>query len=248
MRLLIAPVFSVLLVACGSSAPPPAAPEPALSADEPAASAAAAPSAEPVAAKEESLAVPASCSANPCVMPPAVAKKLCSKANPDVAIALFAKDTPWTRVYVNVTKADSYNGQGGPSSEQKLTFDEELLVLAERNTDLGGMKVSGAGGAYDTMRWDGTCATLSQAEVTARKPPRAKHAVLPWRFLADATQRALRQDAKTASLVDDRKKQCKGVTSGVVSLACEKTDRALNDRIVEAVRGGLAVPLPAMLP
>jgi hypothetical protein len=248
MRLLIAPVISVVLLACGASAPPVAAPEPAASAPEPLASAAPPASAEPAAAKDEPLAVPTSCAANPCVLPPAVAKKLCSKANADVAVALFAKDTPWTRVYVNVKQADSYNGLGGPSSEKKLTFDEELLVLAERNTDLGGMQVSGAGGAYDTMRWDGTCATLSQAEVTTRKPPHAKHAVIPWRFLADTTQQALRKDGKTDALVGERRKQCKGVTSGVVSLACEKTDRALNDRIVEAVRGGLAVPLPATLP
>ena len=37
-------------------------------------------------------------------------------------------------------------------------------------------------------------------------------------------------------------------TSGEVTLACEKTDRALNDRIVESVREGVAVPLPARVP
>jgi hypothetical protein len=44
----------------------------------------------------------------------------------------------------------------------------------------------------------------------------------------------------------DRRKQCKGVTSGEVTKACEKTDRALNDRIAEAVRGGLSVPVPRL--
>jgi len=110
------------------------------------------------------------------------------------------------------------------------------------------MKVSGAGASYDTMRWDGTCATLTAAEVTTRKPPQPKHAVVPWRILADATQQALLKSPKVEALVNDHRKHCKGVTTGVVSLACEKTDRALNDRIVEVVRAGIDVPMPAAMP
>jgi hypothetical protein len=46
----------------------------------------------------------------------------------------------------------------------------------------------------------------------------------------------------------DRKKECKGVTMGEVSAKCEKADRALNDLVVEAVRGGVTLPMPAKLP
>lgn len=201
--------------------------------------------------KDESVAMPTACvdpSKTPCVMPPAAVKRLCSKANPDIAVALFSKDSPWTRVFVAVQKADSFNGVGGPSSEQKLTFDEELVVLSERKADMGGMSVSGAGANYDMMRWDGTCATLSVAEVTTRKPPRAKHAVVPFRILADSVQRALREDPRVSGLIDERRKHCKGATMGEVTAACEKADRALNDRVVEAVRGGLRVPVPSQLP
>jgi len=173
-------------------------------------------------------------------------KRLCSRVNPDAAVALFAKDTPFTRAYVAVRQADSYNGLGGPSSQQKLVFDEELLILGERNADLGGMTVSGAGTTYDLLRWDGSCAALSAGEVTLRKPPQPKHANIQWRILSDEIQAAIAKDERTEKLLTDRRKQCKGVTSGEVTKACEKTDRALNDRIAEAVRGGLSIPVPKL--
>jgi hypothetical protein len=206
--------------------------------------------AEPGTSDDETV-VPTSCpepGRKPCIMKPAFVKRLCSKANPDIAVALFGKDTPWLRVYVNVRQADSYNGLGGPSSQEKLTFDEELLVLFERKPDMGGMKVSGAGASYDLLRWDGTCATLTVQEVTERKPPKAKHANIPWRSLSDSVQQALLKDEKAASFATARRKECKGVDIGAVSLACEKAVRGLNDRVADAVRSGLAVPLPTRLP
>jgi hypothetical protein len=241
-------VAIALLAGCGSSTAQPQTPQsPASSAAEPADSAAPVSSgaAEP-AAQDDAPAAWASCTGSPCVMNRPTLKRLCSRVNPDAAIALFAKDTPWTRAYVSVRQADSYNGLGGPSSQQKLFFDEELLILGERNADLGGMSVSGAGTTYDLMRWDGSCAALSAGEVTQRRPPQPKHATVPWRILADELQAALAKDARTAALMTDRRKQCKGVTSGEVTKACEKTDRALNDRIVEAVRSGLSVPVPKL--
>jgi hypothetical protein len=240
-------VAIAVLAGCGSSSSQPQAPQsPAPSALEP--TDGAAPVSAPP-AQDEPVSAWTSCanaSSAPCLLPRPVLKRLCSRVNPDAAIALFAKDSPWTRAYVNVRQADSYNGLGGPSSQQKLFFDEELLILGERNADLGGMSVSGAGTTYDLMRWDGSCAALSAAEVTQRRPPQAKHATVPWRILSDEIQAALTKDERTDKLMADRRKQCKGVTSGEVTKACEKTDRALNDRIVEAVRGGLTVPVPKL--
>jgi hypothetical protein len=236
-----------LTVGCGSSASQPQAPTAASSsAPEPAASAA---PAQAPSAQNEPIGAWASCAdatSSPCILPRPVLKRLCSRVNPDAAVALFSKDTPWTRAYVNVRQADSYNGLGGPSSQQKLFFDEEILILGERKADLGGMSVSGAGASYDLLRWDGSCASLSAAEVTLRRPPQPKHATVPWRILSDEIQAALVKDDRTATLIADRRKQCKGVTSDEVTKACEKTDRALNDRIVDAVRGGLAVPVPKL--
>jgi hypothetical protein len=244
-------IATAILAGCGSATSQPQTPQAASSASaEPTASAAAQASAgQPPPAREQApdaWAVCADSSQSPCLMDRATLKRLCSRVNPDAALALFAKDTPWTRAYVAVRQADSFNGLGGPSSEHKLVFDEELLILGERKADLGGMTVSGAGASYDLLRWDGTCASLSAGEVTVHRPPRPKHAVVPWRILSDDIQAALEKDEQTSTLMTDRRKQCKGVTSGVVSKACEKTDRALNDRIVDAVREGLAVPVPRL--
>lgn len=181
-------------------------------------------------------------------MPNSFAKRLCAAAFPELALMLFAKDSPWRRVYVSVRQADPFNGFGGPSSEEKLTFEEELLVLTERKPNLGGMSVSGVGASYDLLRWDGTCATLSAQEVTPRRPPKPKHALVPWRNLDESTQGALLKDDRVAKVAAERKKQCKGVTMGDVSDKCEKAEHALNDLVVEAVRGGVVVPMPSRLP
>ena len=249
------------VVGCGSSAPKPETPvaeAPAVAASDKSDGGGRASEAEdkasadaPASPGEAAVAMPAACAdpgKSPCTMSIAAAKKICAKSNPDIAVALFAKDAPWTKVYVAVQKADSFNGLGGPSSEQKLTFDEELVVLGERKADFGGMSVSGAGASYDLMRWDGTCATLSVAEVTNRRPPKPKHATVPFRSLSDSLLRALREDARVSALIDERRKHCKGATMGDVTAACERADRALNDRIVDAVRGGLHVPVPSRVP
>ncbi|HSN88057.1 MAG TPA: hypothetical protein VL025_14965, partial [Thermoanaerobaculia bacterium] len=183
-----------------------------------------------------------------CVMPRAFVKNLCAKVYPELALYFFQKGSPWRRAYVAVKEAAPFNGLNGPSSEDKLVFDEELLVLSEKKVDTGGMQVSGAGASYDVLRWDGTCATMSAEEVRFAVPPRPKHAAITWRFLEDPTQSALLQDEKLAKVAEERRKECKGATMGNVSARCEKADKLLNDLIVQAVRGGTSVPLPAKVP
>lgn len=181
-------------------------------------------------------------------MPLRFVKKLCQKVNPDIALALFAKDTPWTRAYVSIRQADPFNGLGGPSSEQKLVFEEEVLVLYERKADMGGMTVSGVGSNYDLLRWDGSCATLSSNEVTLRRPPKPLHASIPWRNLDDATRNALLQDDRISKVASERKKECKGATMGDVTAKCEKAEKELNQRVADAVRNGTKVPAPSSIP
>ena len=202
-------------------------------------------------APASSATVPTSCeggSSQPCLMSPKFVKRLCAGTNPDLALALFSKDTPWTRAYVAVRQADPFNGLGGPSSDQKLLFEEELLVLYERKPDMGGMSVSGVGASYALLRWDGTCATLDAREVTLRRPPKPGHANVPWRRLDDASRNALMADDRVAKIAAERKKECKGATMGDVSAKCEKAEKELNLRVVEAVRNGARVPAPAALP
>jgi hypothetical protein len=175
-------------------------------------------------------------------------KRLCAKAYPELALYFFRKGSPWRRAYLAVKEAAPFNGLGGPSADEKLVFDEELLVLSEKKADTGGMQVSGAGASYDVLRWDGTCATISAEETRLVGPAKPKHATIPWRSLEDATQEAMKQNEKLAAVVSERKKECKGATMGSVSAKCEQADRKLNELVVEAVRGGVAIPLPAKQP
>ena len=241
------------LAACGGAPSEPAA-EPATPAptdDKPAA-------AEPTAAAKEaapaeeakSTKVPDACEgdASSCTMPVGFVKRLCSGVYPDLALMFFAKGTPWRRAWVAVKEAAPFNGRGGPSSDQKLVFEEEVLILTEKKADTGGMQVSGAGASFDTIRWDGTCATLSAEEVRFTAPSKPKHALVPWRSLADETQNALMKDEVVSKTATDRRKECKGATTGTVTAQCEKLDKKLNEVVVAAVRGGLAVPLPPKVP
>lgn len=250
-----APVlFAALLLGCGSSTPP--AQDPAVPEDAPAASAATADTASPEAApekpKEEVVEVPTSC-ANPgekvCVMPEAFAKKLCSGFFPDLALYMFSPSSPWTRAYVNLRQeTDAWNSRNGPASDAKLVYDEEVLIVSEQKPDLKGMSVSGVTASYDFLRWDGTCASLTAAEMTFNKPPKPKHPNIPWRSMEDATKAALEKDEKFAKLVTDRRKECKGATIGSVSDKCEKADKLLNAAVVEMIRKGTEIPKPQKRP
>ena len=140
---------------------------------------------------------------------------------------------------------EPYNGLNGPSSDQNLVFDEELLVLSENSPNLGGMTVSGVGNSYDVLRWDGTCATLQSGEVRPQRPPSPKHANIEWNRLDEEVRNALLADSKIAEHSKRRRQECKGVTMGAVSDKCEKADTALRARIVAAIREGLTIPKPA---
>lgn len=241
--------------ACGSSTPNASAPNSSSSSDaaaKPASDEAKGKEAgEDTKAEEDSAALPAACedgNKDPCLMPKGFVKRLCSGAYPELALYFFQKDSPWKRAYVSIKQAEPFNGLNGPSSDEKLVFEEELLVLQARKADLGGMQVSGAGASYDVLRWDGTCATLSAEEVRFQGPSKPKHAAIPWRALEDATQNALLKDDGLAKIVAERKKECKGATMGTVSAKCEKADKMLNDLVVDVVRNGISVPEPAKKP
>ena len=182
-----------------------------------------------------------------CTPPGKFVRWHCEDPSPTVALALFASGTPWTRGYLT-RKTQAWNASGGASASGWLAFDEEVLILRHRKARKGGMQVSGAGGGYDAMRWDGSCVTLSGEELTTRTPPSAKYAKVTWRWLEDPLQEALREDAKVNEAYLERRKHCKGATMGAVTAKCERWDGKLSDRIVKYVRGGGRVPTPQKLP
>ena len=242
---------SLFVAACGGSKPPAEAPA---AAEKPAAAPASAedpPAAESDAkASAPSTGLPKECAkkGTTCVPPKKFVEKLCSGSYPSVALYLFGNKSPWARGYLK-GRTKAWNASGGASDNSWLEFDEEVLVLAERKADLGGMQVSGGGGAsYDALRWDGSCVTLSGDEMTLEKAPAPKNSRVEWRFLDDNVQQALRADPAVNDAYLARRKECKGATSGEVSGKCVKADDRLSAEIVKFVRSGGAVPEPTKVP
>lgn len=182
-----------------------------------------------------------------CTPPREFVKRLCGGYFPDVALVLFAKGSPWTRGYLS-RNVEAWNASGGASSRDKLEFDEEVLVLHHKVADTGGMQVSGSGGGYDVLRWDGTCASLASEELRLKVPPSAKNARLNWKALDLKTREALLAEEKIGKADDERRKECKGATMGEVSVKCLKADTRLGVVVVDFVRKGGAVPPPEKLP
>jgi hypothetical protein len=248
--------ITLLAAACGGSKQPaetPAAPgEPSAGAKEGDASGtndaseASGSDAKPAAA---SGGIPKECAkkGGTCVPPKGFVQKLCAGNFPSVGLYLFANKSPWARGYLK-GRTKAWNASGGASDNTWLEFDEEVLVLAERKADMGGMQVSGAGASYDALRWDGSCVTLSSEEVTLSPPPSPKSSKVEWRFLDDNVQEALRTNEAVNKAYLARRQECKGATSGDVSLKCVKADEKLSSEIVSYLRGGGSLPEPTKLP
>lgn len=240
-----------LAAACGGAKP---AQSPAAEAEPQAASpAAAAPVAEAPATPASGGgaapgSVPTQCfkSGAVCSPDPQFVKRLCNGKYPSLGLYLFS-NPKWTRGYLT-RRTQAWNASGGASDSGWVEFDEEVLILYARVADAGGMQVSGAGGSYDALRWDGSCVTLQSEEVTMSKAPAPKYPPIDFRYLDDDTQEALRKDEKVNKAWQERRKQCKGATSGEVSLSCVKADDSLTKTVIAFVRGGGSIPEPKKLP
>jgi hypothetical protein len=199
-------------------------------------------------AADDGSTVPTTCETKDglCLPSPAFTKKLCDRGSLDVALAMFRKGTPFSRGYLRMN-VDAWNASGGASSsENKLVFDEEVIVLLVRKNETG-IQVSGSSGGYDVLRWDGTCASLSGEELTMTAPPKPKNPKVIWKDFSEEAQNALLGDATIAQLNKERRAECKGATSGEVSKKCVKLVDQLSDAIVAFVRSGGEVPAPAKL-
>jgi len=195
------------------------------------------------------MAVPTACATGAgaggegvCTTGDAFAKRLCNGAFPDAALVLMGKNSPFTRMYLR-GDVDAWNADGGMSTRARLMFDEEMLVLRKRNAPSASIVV-GAGGGYQVMRWDGSCFTLDEGELTTKRPPTAKHPSIPWRRLTDKTKDNLLKNAKILAAYQKRGKECKGQATGDTSKACEQADTALTTAIVTELRGGFTLPTP----
>ncbi len=227
------------MLACGGS------PKPAPSTADTASSAAPADDAAPAAsaaspAPDGSGAAPAglptACadkSAPACTPPSAFVDRLCNKPHQDIALALFAQSSPFSRLYLK-GKLD------------ELVFGEEVLALRFHGQAKGGMQVGSGNGSYDVLRWDGSCSMAVDADMlsTAASASR-KAAHVQWHRLSNPAQTALISGSDAIKNAHARRgKECKGAMSGDVSAACQKADQALVDAIVDYVRNGGSLPPP----
>jgi len=249
-------VAAVTATACGLRGGPgatPASPDPEVSAPsgEPGAEAdpaAADPGPEESAAPSE---LPTECagSRKPCVPPKDFVDRLCGGGRfPGVAMVMFEKSSPWTRMYVRVLQGiDSVNVSSGSSGDSRLTFGEEVIVLVHERGAGGGVQVSGSAG-YFVLRWDGTCATLSGDELTAARPGLPRFAPFEWKFIDPAIQHALGQDPQIAEARDEFRRECRGAPAGTGDKACAEATKRLHLAVVGRLRKGMKLPLPDRLP
>lgn len=181
-----------------------------------------------------------------CLPPADFVDRLCRAAHVGTAIRLFAKSSPFTRGYVRMREVRAANLRGGPVGDANLTFAEEVLLLA-RHGGAGEMQVSGMGG-FDVLRWDGTCATLSEEELVMQLPAPPRHAAFAWRYIDDAIQEALLQNDAIRSARATQRKRCQGMSQTQRSASCREAAERLNQQIVVAIRTGMNLPHPEYTP
>jgi hypothetical protein len=185
----------------------------------------------------EPAALPTTCvdaDAKPCLPDPDFAKRLCAGVYPEVALTMFGKSQPWTRGYLT-GDTEAWNASGGKVTRSHMIFDEEVLVMARREHK-GGIVVSLEGG-----------------EMTFKRPPVGKSAPLPWRRLSEATRTALLATPKLQASQKLVQKECSGAPSTSTSAKsgatrCDKADAAFDKAIVDFVRSGGELPVPARRP
>lgn len=247
IRGLLVPFALVLIAGCGSATTPSTAASSEATATEasgPAPTATAAATAQPD--EGEAKAVPTTCTTKGkvCLPPLAFAKKVCDRGNSDIALYMMRKGTPFTRAYLT-HDTDAWNASGGASSNDKVLFDEEVIVMVERAAQTGGIVVGDGGASYDVMRWDGTCVSLQAPEITFTPPPKAKHAKVDFHALTSSVTDVLLQNESILKTYKERKNECKGQWSGDVSAKCVKLVNQLGEQVYDYVSKGGEVPPPA---
>jgi hypothetical protein len=202
---------------------------------------------EPAANADAVQDIPTQCaSTDPCAPDPAFVKRLCSGTYPEVALVLMAKDAPFTHMYLR-GDVDGWNAEGGLSNRAKLVFDEDVLVLGRGEAPSNAIIVGG-GARFLVMRWDGYCYTLAESEITSKRPPKAKHSPIPWRYYSERTKDALLQNADVQAAFQRRGKDCSHTETEEARSACERAELALSAAVVAGIRAGATIPTPDRRP
>ncbi len=182
-----------------------------------------------------------------CVPPNDFVERLCNKNFAEAALVLFAKDSPWTRMYMTGS-VEAWYASGGAALRAKLMFDEEVIVLRRRVPPKGGMVIGDGSGGFDVLRWDGYCYSLEAGQVTTKLPPAPRRALVKFFRLGKRMQDAMLESKQVTAAYAKRMKECGGATAGEVTLACEKADLALSNATIDFVRLTSALPPPENIP
>ncbi len=221
---------------CASAPPPPPSVVP-----EPPHAEAAPP--EPI---HEEHALPTACSDGPvCVPPKDFAERVCAGAYPEVALHMFMPKTPWKRAYI-LRSFQAWH-VGGHGDMRELRANEEVLLLS---VSRGGGDGQLGGKAFDVVRWDGTCVSLMEDEITFQKPSGAVPANIAWKKLAPSFQAVFAEDKGIDMLRSTQARLCDSPAADQEpgKSKCELARRQLSLAIAQSVGHGKTLPELSSVP
>jgi hypothetical protein len=204
------------------------------------------PAEERAEAPRREVALPSRCAGGNgmCTPPADFVERLCASGDPNVALAIFQKSTPWTRAYLR-RDMEAWYVNGHRQSPKRLRFGEEVIIVADRSKTADGVQVSNAG-SFDVYRWDGSCVSLMSDEVSLRAPTTPEVAPIPWKELDVDVQAALERDERIGQRNEERREACKELGEEGQQ-KCERAHLGLSRLIAEYVRSGAELPLPTGL-
>jgi hypothetical protein len=171
-------------------------------------------------------------------------ERLCAGNFPGTALVMFAKGSPWMRLYMKGPGKAWSTAPG--AEEERMFFREEVLVLQDPAKSKNEMSSEGA--SFYALRWNGSCVKLTEEELTDQPPWQKATPQLRWEWIDDNLQDELRGAEPIEKAVVAMKKECRGARIGSTPAPCQKREQALSDLIVAHVRSGAALSDPTLLP
>ena len=172
-----------------------------------------------------------------CTPPGDFVERLCVTPMQDVALALFAKETPFTRLYLK-------------GRLDELDFDEEVLALRFTAPRRAGWS-SVAGTVLSTcFAGMGRVRAASRPRCSVRsRPARPRSAHVQWHRVGSAFQDALIAGSEAVKRAHAKRgKECQGAMSGDVSKACESPIKPWSMRSSTSCAPTVLFPSPRLSP
>ncbi len=200
-------------------------------------------------AKAEERVLPTSCEGSALCTPPIdFAERLCAGVHLEVALHLFAPKTPWKRAYLQ--RAFKAWHVGGRGELRDLRAGEEVIIVKTAQGAAQGGGADLGGQAFDVLRWDGTCVSLMEDELSFRRPPAAVPANIPWKKLEPAFQSAFAADPQVELSRASQVRICEGAAAEKEpgKTKCELARRQLSLAIAQSVGRGQKLPPLSSVP